>query len=628
MPLQAFNKPIGVPLHRMSKESILVLRLGGKAAIEPPVRPILRSLVNHGFSAHRGAVSRVSTLELNRFTQWKEATLQDIDTIEEPKIRALSFHLAKGMRHLRDMNLVAKMADKNLGLTVMAGPVYRRGLEAALRQGFIPVSRFPVEDIRRRLQNICRLAPRVFKRQTKEWIEWADKHDTPAMFYVIPKLHKASLGFRPIAATHSYPLAKLSSFMSDCLNKEVAKVYGIAKNSKEVIVDLEQIILPDDGVFLSFDVEKMYPSMDINDTLRSMLEKVPGMRMYMGFLYKALQLLLRNSYVVAQDQVYRQTKGIATGTQMAPALANLYLDAKIAEILSDPDVLWSVRYIDDGLCYVKRCAVEKIRSRIAAISGLTFTFEMDEVRAVFLDLEIYKGRRFARDGRLDVKPYFKPTNLLLYMPWMSAHPLHMKLGVVRGEAIRLLRSSTNKEVWLNALGTVFKGLMARGYPPHLIAKTWRKVRYVQRDLYLGDTVQTDRSAQLRGHVQIQDPLQTRLSRDEDGAVTFIGVSFPERAARPYTGYGRAAKVSFHPKLRGLWRQVITRHPLSQVFVSRRGVYSKSRSAILQRWPPSMIFVNFQTVGKSMISAKQQWPGEFALQRAARNRRRLEQERQQ
>ena len=262
------------------------------------------------------------------------------------------------------------------------------------------------------------------------------------------------------------------------------------------------------------------------------------------------------------------------------------------------------------------------RKRIEAIKVLSFTFEISEERAIFLDLEVYKGRRFARDGRFDVKPYFKPTNLLLYMPWQSAHPLYMKLGIVRGEAIRLLRASTDKSAWLHALHTVFKGLMARGYPPHLIAKKWRTVRYEDRDMFLGETVQVDAAAHSRGHIQIQDPLQTRLTRDEHGRVAFIGLSFPERAAKPYSGYARAARVQFHPKLRATWRALTTRHPLTNVFVSTRGVFSKARSAILQRWPPAMLFVNFQTISKAMVSAQQQWPGQFAMQRAARNRRRL------
>ena len=565
-------------------------------------------------------------MEARRFSDWRNKMLEDIAEIPEPKIHPLSFKLAKGMRHLRDLNVVPKMADKNLGLTVMYGPVYRRGLEDALKQGFVNVHDFPVADIRRRLRNICYIAPKVYKRKADEWIEWAGKNDSPALFYVIPKLHKAKLGFRPIAATHSYPLAKLSSFMSDLLNRYVSEIPGIARNSKEVIVDLEQQILPADGVFLSFDVEKMYPSMDIDDTLHTLSMTVPALQKKNGFLYKSLQLLLRNSYVSAQGMVYRQTKGIATGTQAAPALANLYLDAKIAGILEDPRVYWSARYIDDGCVYVQKKAAAEIQERIAAIDGLEFTFELSEDRAVFLDLDIYKGQRFARDGRIDIKPYFKPTNLLLYVPWVSNHPEHMKLGVIRGEAIRLLRASTCKTAWLDALHTVFKGLMARGYPPHRIAKTWRKVRYEQRELYLGDTIQTDRTPMTTGITQIQDPLQTRLARGPDGSIRFIGTEFPQRAARPYSGYGRSAKVAFHPRLRTTWRQLITRHPLTRVFVaSLGGNYTQARTKILQRWPPAMIFVNFQTVGKSLISARQEWPGEYATQRATRNRHRVAEE---
>jgi hypothetical protein len=67
--------------------------------------------------------------------------------------------------------------------------------------------------------------------------------------------------------------------------------------------------------------------MDIDDTLITLLKSLPAWQLNNGFLYEALQLL-RNSYITAQGNTYRQTKGIATGTQTAPALANLYLHEK------------------------------------------------------------------------------------------------------------------------------------------------------------------------------------------------------------------------------------------------------------------------------------------------------------
>lgn len=619
--MQAFNKPVDIGLDRLSSEAIMVLRVGGKYAIEPPLKPQLEILLEQAHRRHKVSIENLSANEKGMHKIWKTDMEKSIADIQEPRISRRSLLLAKGMRQLRDLNLVLKLADKNLGLTAMFGPTYRRGLEQAIEQSYTLVEAMPYEDMVRRLHNIVKLAPRGLKPHAKAWIEHAEQHKEPATFYVIPKLHKPKLGFRPIAAAHSYPLAAVSGTLSDILNRVVAGIDGIAANSKEVVNDLEERILPQNGVFLGFDVVSMYPSMDINDTLDTLLKSVYGLRINSGFLYKALQLLLRNSYITAQGKTYRQTKGIATGTQTAPALANLYLHEKIKDILEDPDIFWSKRYIDDGICYVEENAVERIRSRIEAIEGLSFTFEIHPDTTIFLDLEIYKGRRFARDGRMDIRPYFKPTNMLLYLPFGSAHPLHMKAGVVRGEAVRLLRSSTNKEAWLRACNHVFKGLLARGYPGGLIAKSFRQVRFEDRQLYLGETCSLNK-AKMDQDDDIRDPEQQTFERDDDGRLTLVRHRPPVRAVVPYKGYMRVIKAKYHPKIQQFWKLLMQQHPLTKVLrAGPGGRYTKSRTDILIRWPPTLLFKDFQTVASLTVSSKQTWPGPHAKSRAEADRKR-------
>ena len=618
-----------IGLDRLSKEAIMVLRVGGKYAIEPPLKPQIESLLEQAYLRHKVSIENLSASERERHKVWKDAMKKSIAGIQEPRISRRSLLLAKGMRDLRDLNLVIKLADKNLGLTAMFGPTYRKGLEAAIQQSYTPVETMPYDDIVRRLRNIAKLAPRGFKPHVKTWVAHAEEHKEPATFYVIPKLHKPKLGFRPIAAAHSYPLAALSGTLSDVLNKIVASIDGIATNSKEVVNDLEERILPQSGVFLSFDVVSMYPSMDIDDTLSTLLKGVPALQLSNGFLFKALQLLLRNSYITAQGTTYRQTKGIATGTQAAPALANLYLNEKIKDILNDPDIYWSKRYIDDGVCYVEGTAVERIRSRIKTIQGLSFTFDTRADATIFLDLEIYKGMRFARDGRMDIKPYFKPTNMLLYLPYSSAHPIHMKAGIIRGEAIRLLRSSTDKEAWLKSCDHVFKGLLARGYPAGVIAKSFRRIRFEDRQLYLGETRSLkdimndpDDDDDDDNDDDVRDPEQQTVERDKDGRLTLVRHRPPVRAIVPYKGYQRVIKVRFHPMIQQYWKWLTQRHPLTKVLrAGPGGLYAKNRMTILKRWPPTLLFKEFQTVAKLTISSKQTWPGPHARRRAQADRKR-------
>ena len=43
---------------------------------------------------------------------------------------------------------------------------------------------------------------------------------------------------------------------------------------------------------------------------------------------------------------------------------------------------------------------------------LKFTHEISQTAITFLDVNIYKGKRFSNDSILDMKTYFKPTKLI------------------------------------------------------------------------------------------------------------------------------------------------------------------------------------------------------------------------
>jgi hypothetical protein len=154
-------------LDRLSKEAIMVLRVGGKYAIEPPLKPQLESLLDQSYLRHKVSIENLSASERERHKFWKDAMKKSIADIQEPRIARRSMLLAKGMRDLRDLNLVVKLADKNLGITAMFGPTYRKCLENAIHQSYIAVETMPYDDIIRRLCNIVKLAPRGLKPHAK-----------------------------------------------------------------------------------------------------------------------------------------------------------------------------------------------------------------------------------------------------------------------------------------------------------------------------------------------------------------------------------------------------------------------------------------------------------------------------
>lgn len=269
-------------------------------------------------------------------------------------------------------------------------------------------------------------------------------------------------------------LAPVSIELASRLQEKSNKIPEIAQDTRSVIRQLETLELKGkEFVLMTFDIVRCYASIDINDAFKTLHDNLPIMQEENAILSRLLKLVVENNFLQANNKVYRQTMGTATGTQIAPPFVNLYLYYKYKQALSHPSIIFKSRFIDDGLILTKNNhSGKEIIKQLQEETNLEITHEIHERKAIYWDLTVYKGSRFEKEGRLDLKTFFKPTNKLLYLPAKSEHPIAHKVGVIRGEAIRCLRNCSDKVAWLEALKVIFKALMARGYQPSHIKTQW------------------------------------------------------------------------------------------------------------------------------------------------------------
>ena len=494
---------------------------------------------------------------------------KDAAALQEDTPPRLVRLVREGLRHLRDMGAVLKAADKNLGVVPIRKDIYNHLMHTHLKsKTFQKVVLFPHADISRRLRNILFSRKGRPDRQALEWIDFAAQAKDPCPFYVIPKLHKATLSSRPITAQHSYMLAPLSKKLAAVLQREVDLISEVAKDSKGVIQELEELKVQDPVVFLAYDVEQLYPSIDLKDAFSVLVKNVPALSALGGLWIKILKLIMYNNYVTANGEIYRQMNGTATGTQVAPPFANLYLHHRFKHALSHRGIKFQSRYIDDGLLFLESQEdAEEVMESLQNASNLKLTSTISAINAIYLDIEVYKGHRFRTQHKVDTRVYFKPTNRLLYLPAVSHHPQAHKSGVITGEAIRCLRNCSNKIEWLTALNIIFKGLMNRGYQPEMIKKKWKGVRWEDRKKYI----------------------------------------FEERPPRKLKK--TLAMTQYHPRTRDTWKQLIAKHPIDRLLlVKRNGRLNKKHHRLKDDWPPQLIYKEFKKLGRQMISAKQDTTG--------------------
>ena len=115
---------------------------------------------------------------------------------------------------------------------------------------------------------------------------------------------------------------------------------------------------------------------------------------------------------------------------------------------------------------------------------LKFKYEISEDAGTFLDTTVFKGRRFKSENKRDFKPYIKPSEKFQYIHRQSAHPKAVFKGLIKGELIRFVRTSTNNEYYLNRAAIFTEKLLVRGYLNHEFKHAFSQVDHGLRQTYL------------------------------------------------------------------------------------------------------------------------------------------------
>ena len=94
-----------------------------------------------------------------------------------------------------------------------------------------------------------------------------------------------------------------------------------------------------------------------------------------------------------------------------------------------------------------------------------------QTKITFLDTNVFKGERFAEKSILDIETHFKPTETFQNTHFSSCHPLGVKQGFIKGEALRLLRTNSSENEFKSKISHFRASLIERGYPESLITAT-------------------------------------------------------------------------------------------------------------------------------------------------------------
>ena len=208
------------------------------------------------------------------------------------------------------------------------------------------------------------------------------------------------------------PTQGLSKLANTILSTYLDTVPALVKNSTQVINMLEQLSLPPTKhknlTLATMDVTSLYPSipqmLGINMALQQAIPTNPPNSKEnnrKNMLREMLSLILKENTFTFTDKHYRQLKGVAMGTLVAPTLTNLFMAKVETEAL---------RFIDDILIIMESTPLQ-LHSFVShcnsGMGPIKYTVEVSGSSIDFLDVTIFKGQRHNRMRILDIRPFSK-----------------------------------------------------------------------------------------------------------------------------------------------------------------------------------------------------------------------------
>ena len=332
-------------------------------------------------------------------------------------------------RVMEDHTITCKPADKNLGLVFIDTLWYDTELKRMLSDtntytkysGTIIIKgktiKCSIEQLKTRLFDQMQTLVRTHTPTIVAWdrelsdqiIKYLNGKITrkgaaiPGIYGLV-KVHKPRLSMRPIVPCTRWITTPASVAVDHLLQDIVrrAAIPWIVKDTKSLVNELEATALPThDAVFVTADIASLYTNIDTTmglECVRQFLIEQQVSPDLIRLIMDLLGFVMHNSYLSFKGQVYHQIDGTAMGTACAPTYANIIvymLERKVIADLQSAIHLYR-RFLDDVFAFIEADRVAEFQQRMNTLHPkLKFEFVSHPTEAVFLDLVIHKGTRFA-----------------------------------------------------------------------------------------------------------------------------------------------------------------------------------------------------------------------------------------
>ena len=134
--------------------------------------------------------------------------------------------------------------------------------------------RDPTKEIERRLNDMLKsfLKNNGISKVHYERLRASLNSTRPALFYGRPKIHKLDVPLRPIVSCIGTALYNTSKHLADILSSLVGKTNSFVRNWSHFSDIVQQEVIEQIDLMLSFDVKALYTSIPVEEAISSYLQ--------------------------------------------------------------------------------------------------------------------------------------------------------------------------------------------------------------------------------------------------------------------------------------------------------------------------------------------------------------------
>ncbi len=419
--------------------------------------------------------------------------------------------LRSSLQELRDNNnIIITEADKNMGIVIMDKDKY---ISEGNRQLLCPVTYRKISAVSADLFSslyekliqilkgfhnyeyktvfnkfkLTQIAEYMLQLRKSHCDSGINYQPSPARFYLLMKMHKSPVVGRPIVSTINSFTYHTSVYVDSELKCLLPFINSYIESSQQLVYELEKKSFEafPDCVICCADIESLYPNIPLHEGLNFVYKAITDLALrlpgnaklrndkHVRFIMQLMQWVLTNNYFKFGDDWFLQLQGTAMGTPLAVPFACLFVSQLETWVWNQPSVcsnlpLYYKRYIDD-IFYIAKCKEDAeafftvFDHRFPTIRCGSRT--IDTQSGIFLDVEIFKGSRFASSQRFDLRTYQKIQNRYLYLAPNSFHRRAVFKGTILSELNRYRITCTSDDDFDSMRSIFYHRLLARGYNP-------------------------------------------------------------------------------------------------------------------------------------------------------------------